>query len=320
MQLPEKLRTRIEELCATVPGGELAKAAVAISDRYRAADFRSPALNTGIDRIAYAAVRMPATYAACRSVFDQLRIAAPDAEPHTLLDLGAGPGTATWAAEEVFDSLREFTLIERDAGLIAFGKQLAQLSLLGGATWTQADITALDEFPPADIVVISYMIGELSHAAMQRLITSAWNAANQFFVVIEPGTKRGFATVESIRRELITAGARVAAPCPHENRCPMLATDDWCHFPARVERSSLHRFAKQGTLGHEDEKFSYVIGSKVPVNPAVTRIVRHPQKHGGHVQLELCTPEGLRRETVTRSQKEIYRGGRKAEWGDRWPE
>jgi ribosomal protein RSM22 (predicted rRNA methylase) len=320
VQLPQPLRTALDDLCSTVPGSELAKAASKISDRYRTAAFHSPVLSTDCDRIAYAAVRMPATYAACQQVFAQLQLSAPDAQPESLLDLGAGPGTAAFAARETFPSLKQFALVERDAGLIALGKKLATGAVLEAATWQQADVTTLESLPTADMIVISYLLGELPRPHAEELITLAWQAAKQFLVIVEPGTKRGYATVIEARQGLISVGAKIAAPCPHEDICPMLPIDDWCHFSARVERTSLHRFAKQGTLGHEDEKFSYVSGSKVPVNQAETRIVRHPHKHSGHVQVELCTPEGLHRKTITRSQKDAYRAARKAEWGDRWPE
>ena len=325
MQLPEQLRARIEGLSATVSGSELAKAATKMSEQYRAADFRSPVLTTDADRIAYAAVRLPATYAACHHAFKEARLSAPNAQPGSLLDLGAGPGTAVWAARELFPSLQQFALVERDAGLIALGKKLTEGCVLASANWQQTDVSALESLPAADIVVISYLLGELPRPYADKLTAQAWQAAKQFLVVIEPGTKRGYAGIIEARQALIAAGAKLATPCPHENVCPMLPAfdrddGDWCHFSARVERTSLHRFAKQGALGHEDEKFSYVIGSKVPVHQAGARIVRHPQKHGGHVQIELCAPEGLKRETITRSQKEAYRAARRADWGDRWPE
>jgi ribosomal protein RSM22 (predicted rRNA methylase) len=77
---------------------------------------------------------------------------------------------------------------------------------------------------------------------------------------------------------------------------------------------------KQAELGYEDEKFSYVIGARVPARQAATRIVRHPLKHPGHVHLTLCTGEGLQRLTVTKSQKERYRRARKVDWGEEWDE
>jgi ribosomal protein RSM22 (predicted rRNA methylase) len=85
-----------------------------------------------------------------------------------------------------------------------------------------------------------------------------------------------------------------------------------------VERSSEHRRLKGGTLGYEDEKFSYLAFSKTPVPHAKARTVRHPSVHGGHIQLTLCSPDGLLSRTITRSQKEKFRAARKAEWGDAW--
>ena len=98
----------------------------------------------------------------------------------------------------------------------------------------------------------------------------------------------------------------------------MAAAGDWCHFAQRFERSSEHRHLKGGMLGYEDEKFSYVVAARNNFAPTKERIVRHPRKHGGHVQLLLCTPHGLENRTVSKSQKENYRKARKVEWGDAW--
>ena len=93
---------------------------------------------------------------------------------------------------------------------------------------------------------------------------------------------------------------------------------DWCHFSQRLGRTALHRRLKSGELGYEDEKFSYVVASKLPVCKAAARIVRHPTVRKGHLELQLCAPGGLRKETVTRSQGEKYKQARKAKWGEEW--
>ena len=49
---------------------------------------------------AYAAARMPGCYAAVARVLDELRLRLPDFAPASMLDFGAGPGTAIWAARE----------------------------------------------------------------------------------------------------------------------------------------------------------------------------------------------------------------------------
>ncbi|HEX3155503.1 MAG TPA: small ribosomal subunit Rsm22 family protein, partial [Candidatus Angelobacter sp.] len=94
---------------------------------------------------------------------------------------------------------------------------------------------------------------------------------------------------------------------------------DWCHFSQRVERTSQHRQLKGGALGYEDEKFSYLVAAKISAPSTASRIVRHPGKHSGHIQLVLCTPGGkIEQNTITRSRKEAYKRARKAEWGDLW--
>ena len=51
--------------------------------------------------VAYAVMRMPACYAAAAHVLHELRECRPDLQPGSMLDFGAGPGTATWAARQV---------------------------------------------------------------------------------------------------------------------------------------------------------------------------------------------------------------------------
>jgi ribosomal protein RSM22 (predicted rRNA methylase) len=98
----------------------------------------------------------------------------------------------------------------------------------------------------------------------------------------------------------------------------MAAAGDWCHFSQRVQRTAEHRQLKGGSLGYEDEKFSYLVASRLALTPAKSRIVRHPRKHTGFLHLNLCTPDGLETRTVTKSQKPAYKVARQAEWGDGW--
>ena len=56
-------------------------------------DFRNAA--------AYNIMRMPATFAVAFRVLRELRICRPEISPSSLLDFGAGPGTAIWAAQQV---------------------------------------------------------------------------------------------------------------------------------------------------------------------------------------------------------------------------
>ena len=316
MRLPEALRVAIAEEVADVSTPALSRAAARLSDCYRAGKS-SGAISGAAERAAYLVTRLPATYAANAAVFREFaaRVHAP---VRSLLDIGAGPGTSMWAAAEALPTLKSFTAVERDAALIQTGKRLVSRgsAALQRAEWISGDLRTFDP-RPHEVVVLSYVLGELPDPT--AIVRSVWNLARVALAIIEPGTPAAFAHVVRARDMLIALGAHIAAPCPHHNQCPLAARNDWCHFSVRVERTSEHRRLKGGQLGHEDEKFSYVIASKTPVQPVETRIVRHPLKHPGHVKLTLCTPEGMEHPTIGKSQKELYRQARRAEWGDGWP-
>src|SRR5262249_1016077 len=321
MCLPLELAAAIQREIEGVNRSELVQAAVQLTQRYKAANFSTPAIQTKAQRAAYLAVRVPATFAANLRVFQEIRRFSGEVTISSVLDLGAGPGTAVHAASEVFPSLEQATLFEVDGRLIELGKRMSCESsqpTLRNSRWIQQDITTSFTGPQHDLVVISYVLGELSETAAAKVVLRAWENTREFLAIVEPGTMRGFGFILRARNLLIGAGAHILAPCPHALECPMAAAGDWCHFAERLERTAIHRQLKAGELGYEDEKFSYVVASRRALARVATRIVRHPQKHGGHIQLTLCTPEGLKSRTIGKSQKSIYNHARKAEWGDAW--
>ncbi|MBY0505162.1 MAG: small ribosomal subunit Rsm22 family protein [Bryobacteraceae bacterium] len=305
MQLPADLRHALEQQLQGVLFSELQAASQRLTEQYRAG--QPSRLHTPIEQLAYAAVRMPATYAAVRSALSQFA-----GEPRTLLDLGAGPGTATWAAHGVFPSLQSAQLLERNRGLVQLGQRLGSPLPV---TWSTVDLAEGAAYPAADLVIVSYALNEVK--ARAALLAQAWQATAQVLALVEPGTPAGFRHLRAARDWLLNQGGFVAAPCPHASPCPMMG-DNWCHFAARVERSSLHRRIKGGDLGYEDEKFSYLLVTREPARPAVARIIRHPQHKAGYVQVELCTATGLEARNVPKSAGEVHRHARKASWGDAW--
>ncbi len=320
MQLPTSLRSAIEQELSGVSFSSLNSAATELSDRYRQQRKADRFITSDVHRLAYMAVRMPATFAAVSKALAQL---GEEFQPESLLDLGAGTGSAAWAAAERFDSLQRFTLIEQDSQLIELGSKLAQESgneALRSADWRLGNLRNVTEFAPHDLVICSYSLGEIESVAASKIVKSALRAAQQMLIVVEPGTTKGFATVRAIRDQLIEAGAFLVAPCPHSQACPMSPMQedetDWCHFSARFDRTSLHRRLKGGSLGYEDEKFSYIAAAKVPATSETARVIRHPLRQPGFTQLQLCTPEGLKTLSITKRDKEAWKRARKTDWGD----
>ena len=321
MRLPAALNRAIDAEAAQHDHKLLARAVEDMSFRYRTREKDSGAfVSTPLHRAAYVVTRFPATFAAVASVLGDIKQRMPGFEPASLLDLGAGPGTATWAASGIFPSLQRATLVEQDAEFIATGRQMAKSAGAEPATrveWIRGDLRKAD-FDPHDLVLIAYSLGELSDREATALVNQALVAA-KVLAVVEPGTPRGCGVVHLARAATLAAGSHIIAPCSQEGACPMLARQgDWCHFAQRLERTSLHRQLKTGELGYEDEKFSYMASANAEVSPAQARIIRHPLIGKGHIKLDLCTPAGITSETVTRSDKEKFRQARHAKWGDAW--
>lgn len=276
-----------------------------LSAAYRG-DTPSRAARTRREVAAYLAYRAPATFAACAAVFRQVRVQRPDWQPRSLLDVGAGPGVAAWAAVEAWPSLTELTLVEVEAEMLAAGR-----ALVPGARWVLADAEAARG--PADLVVASYVLGELSDVGTAA--RGLWAQAADTVAFVEPGTPAGYRRVLEARAAVIEAGGLTVAPCPHDLPCPLPA-GDWCHFAARLPRSRLHRRAKGAELGYEDEKYSYAVLAREPVRKAPARIIRRPELRPGHVQLVTSEPDGIHRRTVSRKQGPAYKEAKGAAWGD----
>src|SRR5262245_35657249 len=95
MQLPSPLRDAVEqeverEIIKTGLG-PLTKAAAELSERYRLQTRpERKFIASEAHRLAYLAVRMPATFAAASAVLTEVHRLAPERRIESLLDLGAG--------------------------------------------------------------------------------------------------------------------------------------------------------------------------------------------------------------------------------------
>lgn len=318
MHLPEELQEAIALEADKFKLGEIQTARENLTARYRGSELQKKAyIENEAARCAYLVARLPATYAVICRVFQELMHRVDGAGIHSLLDLGAGPGTVMWAASQIFPEIVHYSLIEQDAALVALGKRFAgqaKDSHLSKAQWHMQKMEDLKGMSQHDLVVLSYSAGELNTNSLQPLMEACWQLTKQYLVVIEPGTHKGFELIRKVRSQLLEMGGHLVAPCPHAAACP-IQEGDWCHFSERIERSSLHRRIKKGILGYEDEKFSYIVFSKEPCLLPDARVLRHPQKHSGHVTLELCTAEGLKQQVISKRTPEEYKRAKKLEWG-----
>ncbi|KRR17445.1 SAM-dependent methyltransferase [Bradyrhizobium lablabi] len=314
--LPAELKAALDGKLRGFSRSDAAGRAAAISKTYRDGGG-SGTIRSETDALAYALARMPATYAAMTASLNALVEIKPDFAPNSLVDIGAGPGTATWAAAETFPSLQRFTLLDSNDALRTLALDLVADSFrLREASYQRGEArAALANADTADLVVASYMIGEIGDAEQRALAELMWQKTRDTLLVVEPGTPAGYARIIALRAQLITLGAHVAAPCPHDGECP-LQPPDWCHFTQRLQRSRAHKQVKGAELPFEDEKFSYVALTRAPVVHRPSRVLAQPVVSKVEVTAKLCTPAGLALTKVPRRAKADYAGARRWRWGD----
>jgi ribosomal protein RSM22 (predicted rRNA methylase) len=314
--LPAELKAALDARLHGLSRNDAAQRSAAISQTYRSGGG-SGTIRTETDALAYALARMPATYAAVIASLNALREVYPDFAPASLLDVGAGPGTATWAAAETFSSLDSLALLDTNAALRALALELAmRSSRLSAMRYERGDVgAALPSMPAADLVIASYVINELDDVKRAALADVLWAKTSHTLLVVEPGTPPGYQRILALRRQLIAQGAHVVAPCPHDAECPLVAPD-WCHFTQRLQRSRAHKQLKSAELPYEDEKFSYVALSRTPLEGRPSRVLTQPQVTKISVTAKLCTSDGIESAIVPRRDKPHYARFRKFDWGD----
>src|SRR5262245_29118584 len=325
MELPPALREGVDRALEGVALADLARAADALSQRYRAEtrDGRFH-LDGDLAARAYLATRLPATYAAISASLAAAAEMRPDFAPRSLLDAGAGPGSALWAAAGVWPGIADALLIEGSGAIRSWGKRLAARAPVARIDWLELDLGAgaadlWKRLTPRDLVTCAYVLSELTPEAGARLVDRLWSLTAEVLTIVEPGTPAGWARILAARDRLIAAGAHLLAPCPHARACP-LQSPDWCHFARRVARSRLHRQAKNAEVPWEDEKFIYLAASRRPGAAVLSRVIAPPRAATGRVTLKLCQPDGTLAEGLfARRDSDVYKAARRAVWGDTLP-
>lgn len=326
MQLPSTLRHTLEICAAAFPRSELERASSQLSERYRRLEKADTMLGiiSAAEAMAYGATRLPATYCASSKALETLKLSLPNFSPASVLDVGAGPATALFAALEHWPTIAAAALIEPNLHLLTLGKELLQTCHPNlHPAWRQAGITALTLVNEQhDLVLSGYVLNEIEQEKGKKEVLSTvqklWQATTGALVIVEPGTPAGYSTLIYVREWLIGAGAFIAAPCTHSKPCPLIqkTPQKWCHFSVRVERSKLHRQVKQDAdLSYEDEKFSYIVATRQqPIMPT-TRLIGHP-RGTRVVEVDVCANSGEVKHLAIAKSHPQHKAFRKAEWGD----
>lgn len=319
MELPIELRSLIEEKLEGTNIKELQTSSEQVSLKYRDDERAGKRLVTEeIEALAYAAVRMPATYGAIHtSLKNTLEIYNPPID--SVLDVGAGTGAGIWAVSNLVD-FKEATCLEREDVMKNLGKffmQQSGIQQLENVKWEKFDLVNSELTQKADLVICSYVLNELSESDRKQALEKLWKSTNKILLIIEPGTPAGFDEIRLLRKSLKELGGSIISPCPNIEICPM-PENDWCHTTCRVSRTKIHKLLKNGDVPYEDEKFSYIAVSKETIEKTdFSRVLRHPKVESGKITLQICSKDGISEQVVTKKDKELFKKARKVGCGDK---
>lgn len=291
-------------------GGRRDKAA-ALSATYRAGGR-----STAIDLASYLVARLPATYASVSHVLAEVAALRPEFRPQSLLDAGSGPGTASWAAAEVWPGLDDITLFDSMPAFLSLAAALAAEGPhpLDKARAVTGSIEAMPETLKADIVVAAYALAEIPLPCIAIAAERLWAASGTMLVIAEPGTPAGFSRIRTARDILLGQGAVPVAPCTHDRGCPIVG-EDWCHFSVRLARSRAHMHAKGASVPFEDERFSYLVLAREGAPAGGGRIIAPPIHTKPGSTFRICGAEGIAMHHVASRDRAAYKQARKLEWG-----
>jgi ribosomal protein RSM22 (predicted rRNA methylase) len=326
MQLPSGLRHILEIFANDFPRSALERASIDISERYRRLNKTDPvlAIESASEAMAYGATRLPATYCSASKALESLKKGMPDFFPVSVLDAGAGPATALFAAIEHWPDISNTTLIEPNPHLLSLGKKLLSASYPNvNPVWEQAEITVAATLNKQyDLVLCGYVLNEIEQEKGKNIVLDTvkklWNATSGALVIIEPGTPASYDNLMRVRNWLIADNAYIVAPCTHSKPCPLSEkkSQKWCHFSVRVERSKLHRQVKKDAdLPYEDEKFSYIIAAKKQALIPSFRLIGNP-RGSRMIEVDVCTSSGEEKHMNIGKSSSHHKAFRKAQWGD----
>lgn len=286
-------------------------------------------LNQGLLRAGYLLYFFPINFAKNLWVLNQLPPSFWQRDSFRVLDLGAGPGSASFAFFELMRQHRpkaevELHWVDPHAKALRDGQRILES---WKATLNQAPEVKIRTHPTPipftpkqgeyDLILMSHVLNEwtqksalaraewLDSFLQNHLTTKGWVA------LLEPALKWPTRELMALRDHLLELGDwQIGGPCLHEKPCPMLAAtrNDWCHFYIDWEEAEFLK--KLDRLLKNDNRFlkvSYLLfghgkteGEKT--SQETFRMVSNRMATKGKTEVILCGSTG--RVRVTRLNRD----------------
>ncbi|KAG0250763.1 37S ribosomal protein S22 [Mortierella polycephala] len=219
------------------------------------------------ESIAYVAAMASTTYSAIKNVLEEVHRRVPTLQPKTFLDFGTGPGTAIWAANEVWGAPLKYTGVDTSMAMLETAEDILDaMSSRGTPIQNVAFKPFMSHGPQAakhDIVMSAFALSELTTPALRKsTLEHLWDSTNDILILIDRGTPSGFKVLAEAREQILGLDAnRIKAKPKYDAYGVQLPEEPTKREPAYVLAPRKTKHTKEN---FEDAKYTYVILRKGP--------------------------------------------------------
>ena len=322
---PERVNELITQQLAPIDHQGLVSSAERLTKNFREKrEEEKTFIYSSRDVAGYLALRTPATYAQVYGALSQLKEVLPSFRPHSLLDIGSGPGTATWAVAEIFSSLRQVKMLEKQKEFISQSKNIAAAYPKLNIEWKQTNF--LTDVPHLeylyDIVIISNVLNEAGDFEMRKMIEFAQEYSCGVVVVIEPGTSYGNDIIHFAAQSFMRRGGNLLAP--FVGNTVVQDEKEWIHFSQKIERPEFQKRIRKALREDnltpsdiEEAKFTFVAWGKTsPQQRPWGRLIQKREVFKGYIELTVLTDKKVEKVKVLKRNKELFHYAKNLHWGD----
>lgn len=260
----------------------------------------------------------------------------PVERPIRLLDLGAGPLTATWGFHMAFpEASLDVTAVDQNAAIlktgVAFAKEVRPEQIRITKTHSREFpaeplIHALEKSPSFDWILLGNVLNEDSEHMLQawshgiQRILKAHPQAELLWV--EPAPKRAAQRLSRLRDALLPSlpSSRVIrGPCLHTKQCPLSRGRDYCNQSRAIHLPGKTMRGLEKVLGSPRDhlKFSYFHlsgenphrkGLSRTAGPHSARVVSNALKTRAGLKVQTCEKSGELTLKTVKSKNDYHRG------------
>jgi ribosomal protein RSM22 (predicted rRNA methylase) len=182
-----------------------------------------------------------------------------DFTPLSLLDFGAGSGTAAIAASIYFPDTISATHIEVSDGMNMVAKKITSPLVKSLTTLKKLDSLSVES--SFNLIIAANSLNEVPFdqrtVLAQELISRCCDGG--YIIFLEPGTMQASSELIKLREALLSSmsGASIFYPCFHQFPCKLLSDGNgWCHREIQLQRSPYIRQIDQA-LGFNKHTISF---------------------------------------------------------------